>query len=289
MRALKPLLLLIPCLALAGPKRDLEGPVSRYEKDAVILSGKRHFWKDLASFTESAPEGKRPEEAPDEVWTRLIRTLAKDGYDKAAVAEMRKRLAPRWPSVLLSPPFEGRWKASVDETKHHQAKCWTLWAIDFLKVDGKGRFLDGDPYDLESFYGWGQTVYAAADGVVTQAQDGFPDLPSQELGKAEEANTISIRHGDAEFTDYAHLQKGSILVKVGDKVKRGQPIAKVGNSGKSGSPHLHFALTIVGRSEDGTGAWLSVPFVFEGFRAFGVDMKRARPQEGWILECPKPE
>jgi murein DD-endopeptidase MepM/ murein hydrolase activator NlpD len=41
---------------------------------------------------------------------------------------------------------------------------------------------------------------------------------------------------------YAHFQPGSIRVKVGDKISRGQVLGLVGNSGNSSEPHLHFQL-----------------------------------------------
>lgn len=37
----------------------------------------------------------------------------------------------------------------------------------------------------------------------------------------------------------AHLEKDSILVKVGDVVREGQTLGKVGNSGTTSEPHLH--------------------------------------------------
>jgi murein DD-endopeptidase MepM/ murein hydrolase activator NlpD len=53
-------------------------------------------------------------------------------------------------------------------------------------------------------------------------------------------NLLLIRHADGWVTAYAHNQ--TLLVKQGDKVKRGQPIATVGTSGSVSSPQLHFEI-----------------------------------------------
>lgn len=42
---------------------------------------------------------------------------------------------------------------------------------------------------------------------------------------------------------YAHLRRGSLTVKPGDRVRAGQQIARCGNSGNRTEPHLHFQLT----------------------------------------------
>jgi murein DD-endopeptidase MepM/ murein hydrolase activator NlpD len=56
-------------------------------------------------------------------------------------------------------------------------------------------------------------------------------------------NVIVIKHqGDSRVfaTRYDHLKTHSILVAVGDKVKKGQKIAEVGSAGHSTGTHLHF-------------------------------------------------
>lgn len=74
-------------------------------------------------------------------------------------------------------------------------------------------------------------------------------------------NYLVIDHGNGEFSMLGHLQQGSLLVKAGDAVQRGQAIAKMGNSGSSNNPHLHFELR--------TGKDLKVeglPAIFQNYR-----------------------
>lgn len=48
---------------------------------------------------------------------------------------------------------------------------------------------------------------------------------------------VEVNHGRGQVTRYAHAQ--SVLVKVGDRVTKGQPVALIGSSGRSTGPHLH--------------------------------------------------
>ncbi|MEY4922535.1 MAG: hypothetical protein RLY17_1252 [Pseudomonadota bacterium] len=73
----------------------------------------------------------------------------------------------------------------------------------------------------------GTPVLAVGDGEVVIAK---------RSGAA--GNYIAIRHGRQYTTRYMHLKK--ILVKPGQKVKRGDRIALSGNTGRSTGPHLHY-------------------------------------------------
>lgn len=74
----------------------------------------------------------------------------------------------------------------------------------------------------------GTAIYAAMDGTVTTASE------EGEYGKH-----IDITNEDV-LTRYAHCSK--LLVKEGDKVKKGDKIAEVGSTGNSTGPHLHFEI-----------------------------------------------
>src|SRR6185436_17466929 len=73
----------------------------------------------------------------------------------------------------------------------------------------------------------------------------------------------AICHADGRVTVYLHVRKDGVVVKVGDKVERGDLIAYSGNVGASSGPHLHFALM-----ERLGGA--SVPCRFADFGGDGV-------------------
>ncbi len=77
----------------------------------------------------------------------------------------------------------------------------------------------------------GTPVLAVGDGEVVMAKNG---------GAA--GNYVAIRHGRQYMTRYMHLKK--VLVKPGEKVKRGDRIALSGNTGRSTGPHLHFEIWI---------------------------------------------
>ena len=80
----------------------------------------------------------------------------------------------------------------------------------------------------------GTTVFAADSGTVIFA--GY---------RAYYGRLVEIDHGGGKtVTVYGH--NSTLLVKVGDQVKKGQPIARVGSTGRSTGPHLHFEVKVDG-------------------------------------------
>ena len=74
----------------------------------------------------------------------------------------------------------------------------------------------------------GTEAYATGDGVVLEVEQ-------NQWGYG---NLVVIDHGYGYKTRYAHLQK--ILVRKGQKVKRGQRVGLIGDSGKTTGVHLHY-------------------------------------------------
>lgn len=85
----------------------------------------------------------------------------------------------------------------------------------------------------------GTPVHTVAAGIVTRAG---PD--------AGYGNLVEVNHGNGYVTRYGHNEK--ILVKVGQRVHKGETIALEGSTGRSTGPHCHFEVLINGIVVDPT-------------------------------------
>jgi len=138
-------------------------------------------------------------------------------------------------------PVEGEWSVLRDQTGHHRIKHGAAHAFD-LVIMKNGKPFRRRGRELADHYSWGKPILAQADGVVSQAQDQNPDAPIGRPGKFANANHVQIYYGAGFSGFYGHIQQGSLRVRVGQKVAKGEILALVGNSGASGIPHLHFTM-----------------------------------------------
>jgi hypothetical protein len=122
------------------------------------------------------------------------------------------------------------------------------FAIDWVQMNADGKTYQGDSADNKNYRAYGAEIHAVADGVLTETKDGIPqNIPNQPPIVPITLETVGGNHvimeiGPGVFAFYAHMQPGSVRVKVGDKVRRGQVLGLLGNSGNSTEPHLHFHL-----------------------------------------------
>jgi murein DD-endopeptidase MepM/ murein hydrolase activator NlpD len=156
-----------------------------------------------------------------------------------AIAALALRVASGWAAPSLSLPLACDMGSAcivqnyVDRDAGPGARDYRC---GFLAYDGhKGtdfRVVD------RALYRSGVAVLAAAAGRVRAIRDGMNDgerLPGREAG-----NSVVIEHGDGWETQYAHLRRGSVAVRAGERVQAGDRLGVVGFSGNTEFPHLHF-------------------------------------------------
>src|SRR2546428_14127034 len=123
--------------------------------------------------------------------------------------------------------------------------------------------------DWEDYLSYGQPVLAPADGVVAHFRDGVRDAVGVGTGWVDwrsrdfRGNFVVIRHAEAEYSLLAHLVAGSIALRAGDQVQRGQRVGSCGHSGHSTEPHLPFQ--VQDRRSFFLAASLPVPFTNTAF------------------------
>jgi murein DD-endopeptidase MepM/ murein hydrolase activator NlpD len=99
-------------------------------------------------------------------------------------------------------------------------------------------------------------------------------------------NFVSLDLGNGRYAHYAHLQPGSLRVKVGDRVKPGQVLGLLGNSGNSDAPHLHFQITDGPSFLESEGVPYSLPSFVEEGEGPDLKFKPASAPRQWRNQLP---
>ncbi|MEO7602346.1 MAG: M23 family metallopeptidase [Sphingomicrobium sp.] len=187
------------------------------------------------------------------------------------------------PARVIDPPLRGtNWVAAngcCDRITPHRGALITVnglmqaperFAIDWVRIDAQKRASEGDYKKLASWPYYGDSIHSVADGTVVNAYDEAPEqvpgpkptgITMDNIG----GNMMVVDIGDGAFAFYAHLQRGSLKAKLGDKVKAGQVLGLLGNTGNSTAPHLHFHLMDGVSPLNANG----LPYVFREFTGRG--------------------
>ena len=142
-------------------------------------------------------------------------------------------------------PFKDEWTViwggDTRELNHHFDFAAQKNAFDILITDIKGNSHKTDGKSNEDYYAFGKEIIAPCDGEIVMAVDGIKDnLPGAMNPVYVPGNSVIIRTQNEEYLFFAHLKQHSLVVKQGQKIKRGQLLGLCGNSGNSSEPHIHF-------------------------------------------------
>jgi hypothetical protein len=230
--------------------------------------------------------------APATVTNHIKYALQPDSTSAALVTdpsiEGPEVAVDRSPAIEIAPPLKGDgWLATsacCTPNVHRSLRVAVdgqrietpeTFAVDWALIENN-RVSEGDGSRNEDFYDFGKDVLAVADSTVVKVIDGQPNQsPTATFVPTDitqyGGNQVMLEIAPNVYAWYAHLQPGTIPVKVGDQVKTGTPLGKIGNSGPSAGPHLH--LSVLDRP-DPTSA-RSLPFVIDKYTLVGyVDFAR---------------
>ena len=164
-------------------------------------------------------------------------------------APTQKSIAPRKikrkSSAWVSPPKLKVGNAKAREVQKaisappKTSKKGFLWPVQgqiISNYGAKAKGLRNDGINIQA--GRGTRVRASENGVVAYAGNELRGF----------GNLLLIKHSGGWVTAYAH--NDALLVKRGEKIKRGQDIATIGSTGSVSSPQLHFEIRRGNKAHD---------------------------------------
>ncbi|MGB0037002.1 MAG: M23 family metallopeptidase [Candidatus Acidiferrales bacterium] len=200
------------------------------------------------------------EDVPDSIRQRITTRIG--DYPEQLAIDTAPTAVDRRTVAMISSPLRGdAWVAAngpSNSSAHRRALIpidgrayiSQRFAIDWVELFPDGKTHRGDPLDNKNYRAYGAEIHAVSDGIVTDAKDGIaqniPGANSRAVPITLETiggNHVIMEIAPGQFAFYAHMQQGSVRVKVGDKVRRGDVLGLVGNSGNSTEPHLHFHIS----------------------------------------------
>ena len=125
---------------------------------------------------------------------------------------------------------------------YHYNRPAQRYALDIVKLNAFGLRATGlYPKVLRRYLIFDDSVYSPVAGMVLRTVNDLPDLtPPERDSEARAGNHVVIQpFGQDYYVLLAHLRKGTIRVREGERVQSGQLLGSIGNSGNTTEPHLH--------------------------------------------------
>jgi hypothetical protein len=243
----------------------------------------------------------KADEVPDQLVHRVSVKAAAAPPDQQQITE---KVGPtevdRRNAVVVGPPLRGSNYLAADSccdaTLHTRAalpidgRIWLAqrYAVDYEQLDADNRIYSGEK-EVDNYTIYGQEAIAVADATVVKVVDGVPEqepgvFPEGISPDEADGNSVILDLGGGNFALYGHFQPGSVRVKEGERVKRGDVLALVGSSGNSLAPHLHFHVMSTPLALASNG----LPYEVDSFtvtgRSAGTEAFDEAEQEGTRLE-----
>ena len=204
------------------------------------------------------------------------------------------------PAVTLRLPASGPLLVAgggpAEFQNYHAATPAQRHALDLL-VWENGATYRNDGMTNGDYLVWGFDILAPADGRVAAVLNDQPDIVplvaqgaaaasassgSETASSNPAGNHVVLEVAPGTCIVLAHLQRGSIVVNVGDRVSAGERLGLVGNSGKSSEPHIHM------HAQTGPDlldpAAIGLPLIFTSYLADGQLVDSGSPVQGQFVE-----
>ncbi|MFZ1029010.1 MAG: peptidoglycan DD-metalloendopeptidase family protein, partial [Limnoraphis robusta] len=229
---------------IAGGKIEVSGKFKDFQGANFYLNGiqlggslsQSMVWEDSVEFTEFTALLNVPVSMSPGTYKLRVEVGNNQGNVKLASPNQVTIIVPLHQNPTESNPLKGFVPPLKGEVKFVQS-----WYNSPSGARSHQGLLNKYGFDFSNKIGIGSDVYAMRSGKVIKVEMGFEDKGGGPE-KANQANLVYIQHDNGYVSHYLHLQKNSVVVKVGEEVVAGQKIAAQGNSGWSEATHLHISV-----------------------------------------------
>ena len=213
---------------ITDPRKVMPGTVLKIPGASSVATASTTPSLPPAAVAEAAPAPASAPSAPMSAATSTQPTVINAGKQVAALNDTASDAAP-----AAAPAAKAEKVANAEPQAQTQAGDSTKlrWPVSGRVIAGFGGRPDGTHNDgINMSVPLGTDVHAAEAGVVAYAGSELKGY----------GNLVLLRHDNGWVTAYAHNDE--LLVKRGDKVRRGQVIGKAGKTGTVDQPQVHFEL-----------------------------------------------